>query len=349
MHKGECYPNGSYFFDLDIKGEGNSIACEFPNSTLNGGEWITPSGSSVNCNNDPLRCSVISSPPTLSLYISTAIMSSDDGIYKCCLPTVCSDPNTNIVTANIFSKHFFSIVMHNVVSIGYVQIPSLTVDLPTDMTVFPQEFTLHCIKTGYADDYSFYMSVDSRPLNSATGCNARSPCIGSHLLHSSNHTYDHTVIVMWDAVTVSSGQVSQSITGDQHYQCRLEVGGQPNRIHDLTVKGNSTRHLLSFLYNILLLQSVPRSAPSLTVIRKTVTTVTIRWAPLNLSEANGYVINVTRNAETVQIIKLIGNDNSTIVVKDLIKGTAYSIIVRAYKQLLGPASTMIVETLNCSG
>ena len=106
MHNGDCYSNGSYFFDADIYEVINSIQCVLPGSTLNGGEWVAPSGSSVNCSTNPLRCNVVSSPANISLYIPTGqgIASSDDGWYKCCLPTNCSDPNTNIIFANIFSK-----------------------------------------------------------------------------------------------------------------------------------------------------------------------------------------------------------------------------------------------------
>ena len=108
MHNEDCYPNGSYFHDSDIIGVSNSILCVLPGSTLNGGEWVAPSGSSVNCSTNPLRCNVVSSPANISLYIPTGqyILPSDDGWYKCCLPTSCSDPNINMITANIFSKCF---------------------------------------------------------------------------------------------------------------------------------------------------------------------------------------------------------------------------------------------------
>ena len=105
MHNGDCYPNGSYFFDDNINGVSSSIMCVLPNSTLNGGEWVAPSGSSVNCSTNPLHCNVLSSPANISLYKEGSIASSDDGWYKCCLPTNCSDPNTNMITASIFSKY----------------------------------------------------------------------------------------------------------------------------------------------------------------------------------------------------------------------------------------------------
>ena len=105
MHKGDCYPNGSYFHDDNINGVFSSIQCVLPGSTLNGGEWVAPSGSSINCSTNPLHCNVVSSPANISLYKEGSIASSDDGWYKCCLPTSCSDPTTSMITANIFSKY----------------------------------------------------------------------------------------------------------------------------------------------------------------------------------------------------------------------------------------------------
>ena len=102
MHQGDCYSNGSYFYDYNMKDSQKSLTCVLPDSTLDDGEWVAPSGSSVNCSTNPLRCNTVSS--TISLYIEGDIPSTDDGWYKCCLPTNCSDPNTNIIFANIFSK-----------------------------------------------------------------------------------------------------------------------------------------------------------------------------------------------------------------------------------------------------
>ena len=107
MHRGDCISNGSYFHDNSVNGVSNSIKCLLPNSTLNGGEWVAPSGSSVDCSStNPIRCNAVSSPANISLYKdeNKATSASDDGWYKCCLPTSCSDPNTNTITANIFSK-----------------------------------------------------------------------------------------------------------------------------------------------------------------------------------------------------------------------------------------------------
>ena len=110
MHQRNCYPNGSYFHDININSLQKSLICALPNSTLDDGEWVTPSGSSINCSTIALYCDTESSPANISLYIEGSTSPSDDGWYKCCLPTNCSDPDTNIIFANIFSKypHFTS-------------------------------------------------------------------------------------------------------------------------------------------------------------------------------------------------------------------------------------------------
>ena len=113
MHKGVCYLNGSYFFDADIKSMSNRVSCILPSIILgdgDDGEWVTPNELSVVCPTSTgfLHC-IISSLPgddtTFSLYRpSGQSPPAIDGWYKCCLPTNCSDPNTNIIFANIFSK-----------------------------------------------------------------------------------------------------------------------------------------------------------------------------------------------------------------------------------------------------
>ena len=106
VHQGDCHPNGSYFHDINIDNLQESLICALSNSTIDDGEWVAPNGLSVNCDTDPFHCDTGSSPASIniSLYIEENISSTDDGWYKCCLPTNCSDPNTNMITANIFSK-----------------------------------------------------------------------------------------------------------------------------------------------------------------------------------------------------------------------------------------------------
>ena len=101
MHNGDCYPNGSYFYENNLKGVSNSLMCMLPGVNLDGGQWVAPNDST-----HLLQTNVRCSPSSLSVYIPIGdnVLVSDDGWYKCCLPTSCSGPNTNIITANIFSK-----------------------------------------------------------------------------------------------------------------------------------------------------------------------------------------------------------------------------------------------------
>uniref|UniRef100_A0A1X7UVS1 Fibronectin type-III domain-containing protein n=1 Tax=Amphimedon queenslandica TaxID=400682 RepID=A0A1X7UVS1_AMPQE len=132
-------------------------------------------------------------------------------------------------------------------------------------------------------------------------------------------------------MTVSSGSVSQSTTGDQMYQCVLEVPNQPTRTHNVTIK-------------------VPATAPSsLTEVSKTATTITVSWTALiDSSDADGYVVNVTSDTDTVhcvQTVQVEGSSNNAITLNGLNIATNYGITVRAYQQLLGLANTISVQTL----
>ena len=92
---------------------------------------------------------------------------------------------------------------------------------------------------------------------------------------------------------------------------------------------------------------VPATAPySLTEVNKTSTNVTVSWTALDSTDADGYVVNVTSGTDTVQTVQVEGSSNNTITLNGLRGGTTYSITVRAYQQLLGPASSTIsVQTL----
>ncbi|XP_019862899.1 PREDICTED: uncharacterized protein LOC109591651 [Amphimedon queenslandica] len=210
-HNGACYTNGSYFYDNDIKGASNSTQCVLPDTALNGGEWVTSSGSSVNCSTNPLRCNEVSSPnANISLYINGGITSSDDGWYKCCLPTSCSGPNTNIIFANIFR---------------WAQIETITVDLPSDKTVLPQTYTLHAIKIGHDDHSSFLRAVkwyyesgsDSTELCSVTHQQTYSCSIGNGMsLNKGNGRWDYTLTVKWNGEIITDGVLSQSNNNGDH-------------------------------------------------------------------------------------------------------------------------------------
>uniref|UniRef100_A0A1X7UHD7 Fibronectin type-III domain-containing protein n=1 Tax=Amphimedon queenslandica TaxID=400682 RepID=A0A1X7UHD7_AMPQE len=305
---GSCYFNGSYFWDNSISP--TPLECVLPGATLNGGQWIGPNGV-VSCpgNNSNLFCTV-GSGASLSVHIPATntdfLQAPGDGWYKCCLPTNCSDPNTNIIFANIFKL---------------AQIESFTVaDLPSDMIIYPQKYKLTCIKIGYTLQYNISMSIGSLSVTSYTICNDQdNPCTASN----DGSTLGYTVNITWDEMTVSSRLINQSTTGDQIYQCVLDnPGSAADRTRTLTIK-------------------VPATAPSsLTEVFKTATTITVSWTAL---DADGYIVIVTSDTDTVLTVQVEGSSNNTITLNGLRELTTYNITVRAYQQLLGPAGTISVR------
>ena len=94
---------------------------------------------------------------------------------------------------------------------------------------------------------------------------------------------------------------------------------------------------------------VPATAPALSLVNKTATTITVSWTALDSSDADGYVVNVTSDTDTVQTVQVEGSSNNTITLNGLRVETTYNITIRAYQQLLGPASsTVSVQTLSGS-
>ena len=115
------------------------------------------------------------------------------------------------------------------------------------MTVYPQEYKLNCTKIGFRQ-YGISMSIGSIALtnyNPGSYCNdVGNTCSGNVL--DGIDTVRYTINITWDGMTVSSGSVSQSTTGDHMYQCR--VADHPNsneiRIHNVTIKGEYTFYQL---------------------------------------------------------------------------------------------------------
>ena len=122
--------------------------------------------------------------------------------------------------------------------VGFLQISSFYVDLPTDMTVYPQEYTLHCIKTGFTP-YIIELNLGSTSLIDETGCtNTPSSCSGDReVLQDFSNTIRNSFTFSWDGMTISNESYSQSFTGDQHYQCIVRVPDQTPRIRNVTIQG----------------------------------------------------------------------------------------------------------------
>ena len=85
-------------------------------------QWLRPDGQPVNCQDngdkkDPFLCTDDSPNANIILYLTNNdYFSPTSGVsnellneaieteYKCCLPTNCSDPHTNIMTINVFGE-----------------------------------------------------------------------------------------------------------------------------------------------------------------------------------------------------------------------------------------------------
>ena len=54
--------------------------------------------------------------------------------------------------------------------VGYVEISSFTIKLPFDVKIFPQRYTLNCVKTGDFHGYNFSLYFGTTKVTSATNC-----------------------------------------------------------------------------------------------------------------------------------------------------------------------------------
>ena len=91
------------------------------------------------------------------------------------------------------------------------------------------------------------MNIGSTTLASYTICNDHNNnCLGT-LLVSSAYIIKYTVNIIWDGMTISSGSISQSITGDQMYQCVLYNPSEgDDRTPTLAINGNVNEYMCNF-------------------------------------------------------------------------------------------------------
>ena len=94
---------------------------------MSGGEWVDPNGNPLSCNTNPLHCDKTTKPASISLYrpnggitfneagVTFTESLPNNNFYKCCLPTSCSDPTTNMITVNIFCKLYFIVIVYIVI------------------------------------------------------------------------------------------------------------------------------------------------------------------------------------------------------------------------------------------
>ena len=209
------------------------------------------------------------------------------------------------------------------------------------MTVVPQQYILHCVYSGWYEEVRWYNN--NTELNCGSPQNGFSCNIGGvQTLYSGNSTKFRSFTVTWDAEKINSGIFSQSSNnGDHVHRCYVKfVDIKRNRFFTVTGK---------FLYNSYMMSYVIFSAPGFTpspptLVNKTATTITLSWTPVP-SDADGYVVNVSSDTHTVtQQVK--GGSQNMMTLNGLIPSTTYNITVRAYQDILGPASNAISVQTN---
>ena len=126
--------------------------------------------------------------------------------------------------------------MHTVIyylfTVGWAQIEDITVDLPSNITVLPQNYTLHAIKIGASDqvylhDANWYYESGITSTQVCRGYIYYYSCsIGNgEDIDYSNGRYDFTLTVTWNGEIITSGALSQSNNnGDHVYRFYLRVG-----------------------------------------------------------------------------------------------------------------------------
>ena len=164
----------------------------------------------------------------------------------------------------------------------------------------------------------------------------------SQTIHSINNTIVHNLTVTWYAEKINSGIFSQSNNNGDHVHRCYEKVDEIVRNRYLTVTGKCYyRYMMSYV-----ILSAPGFTPSSpTLVNKTATTITVSWTAVP-SDADGYVVNVTSDTHTVtQQVK--GGSQNEMILKELIPARTYNITVRAYQDIVGPASNAIsVQTLS---
>ena len=102
MYDGVCYTNGSYFENGLLKNK--DLICG--HSDAGGGQWLYPDGTTCTSTSSPIQCTHNDTDGnTIVMRRDTsAFLTTDELGYTCCLPHSCNNDNTDMITANIYSK-----------------------------------------------------------------------------------------------------------------------------------------------------------------------------------------------------------------------------------------------------
>ena len=97
--------------------------------------------------------------------------------------------------------------------------------------------------------------------------------------------------------------------------------------------------------------TAPNFIPSdLSLVSTSSTSITVKWSvPSTPPDADGYVIYYASGSGPGMSVKVMGDSVNQHAIEDLTPNTSYTISIRAYQDILGPASeTIVVMTTNVS-
>ena len=151
---------------------------------------------------------------------------------------------------------------------------------------------------------------------------------------SPDDVIDKTITVTWEAEEISSGAFRQdNNNGDHEIECNA-IRGATIRTSTVTIEG--MYFCVKLLYMNRLIFLAPSSSPTdLTVVSTATTSITLNWT-YDTSDADGYVVYCNGIPKLV-----VGGDMKETTLDGLVPGTIYSIAVRAYQDILGPASIIL--------
>ena len=143
--------------------------------------------------------------------------------------------------------------------VGWVQIESVSVDLPLNITVLPQTYTLCGVKIGFPNPFIksanwYYESGDTSTELCTIGIDSRDVynCIFGYgmSVDKGNGTRDFTLTITWNEENITTGMFSQSNNnGDLKYRFYLHVSNvMRNRI--ITITGKVLEHDMKCCYFI---------------------------------------------------------------------------------------------------
>ena len=106
------------------------------------------------------------------------------------------------------------------------------------MTVVPQQYTLHCVYSGFYDVFKWYYDNTNTEFNCGSPQNGYNCNIGGvQTLYSGNSTRFHALTVTWDAEKINSGIFSQSNNNGDHIHICYVKNDEIIKNRYLTVTG----------------------------------------------------------------------------------------------------------------